>query len=93
MKYDFSKVEIIDIEEGKTDLKVHEDIGNLVYRYAKDLDLVEKGRTIYKGEAVELDKIEVEEIITIINDPKYGLFAFTRKAIKDYIDDVKANDK
>lgn len=90
MKFDFSKVELKDIK-GKVLKKagVHKIIGNLIYNTTRDLGMVETAQVIYAGKTVDLDKTEVAEIERIIDDPNSAVFAFARKAIHEYIDEIK----
>ena len=91
MKYQFHTVTINDIEgKENKEAKVHKTLANALYSKSSDLDLVEKARTINKGEEVELDKTEIEVVKKMIKDPQIGFFAFVQKALLDYIDSVKA---
>ena len=94
MKYNFTKVEIKDIEGKKVEgQEFHKLLANMLYANTKDLDLVEKARTINKGEDVELDKTELQEVTRVAEDVdqqgRHALTAFARKAYKDYVDSVK----
>ena len=87
-KYDFAKVQLTDIEGKPLEgADLHKQIGNQLYfGDHKDLDLVEKGRAMYKGEAVELDKTEIESLKALLDGT---LKPFARKAVYDYIDSVE----
>lgn len=86
MKYDFKKVDIFDIDEKKVDLDIGKTIAVMVYRQAKNLDLVDVALKINKGEEVELRPADVKEIRQIIDDPRNGVFAHVRKALKDFFE-------
>jgi len=88
MKYDFSKA-VVKTLDGQVVPEVNKSLANAIYGLTKDLDLVDKALKINKGEAVELDKTEVETIKSIINDDKAGFFAFVKKGFFDYIASVK----
>lgn len=88
MKYDFSKA-VVKSLDGEVVKDAHKPLANAIYGLTKDLDLVEKAVKINKGEAVELDKTEVESIKAIILDEKASFFAFVKKAFIDYIASVK----
>lgn len=94
MRFNFSKVQLIDIE-GKVIVgaNLHKTIANLIYHHTKTLDLVEVAMAINKGESVELDKSEVNEIQQLIKDPQHGVFSYARKAILDFIESVQEREK
>lgn len=94
MKYNFSKIKLTDIE-GKEfpNAQVHKIIANFLYHSAKTMDLVETARFINRGEEVELDKSEIEEIRDLVGDPKQSIFAYAKKAIFEYIDSVQEKEK
>jgi len=89
MKYSFHTVAITDIDGKDSKVEVHKTLANALYSKSKDLDLVEKARIMNKGEEIELDKTEIEEIKKVIKDPQIGFFAFVQKALLDYIDSIK----
>jgi len=91
MKYNFADITLSTItgEEIK-DHNIHTIIGNTLYQHAKSLDLVETARAIFRGEAVELDKIEIGEIKKLLSGDNAPLAAFAQKAVFDYIESVKA---
>ncbi len=90
MKYNFSKIELISVDKIVCkNLQVHETIGNLIYNVTKDLGLVGIAQEIYAGKEVELSKVEIIEIERIVDDPNSALLAFVRKAIHDYINEIK----
>lgn len=91
-KFDFSLCKVIDLE-GKLTPNVHKPLANAIWRYAKDLDLVEKARLINDGKAVELEKAEIADILRIIDLDQAGFFAFAKKAYKDYIEKVQEDYK
>lgn len=86
MKYDFKKVDIFDINEQKVDIDMGKIVGGLLYRLAKNLDLVDVALKINKGEEVELRPADVKEIRAIIDDPQNGVFAHVRKSLKDFFE-------
>src|SRR5574343_326731 len=89
MKYNFSKVPLVDIEGKKLEVSdLHKTLAAAIY-YGdhKDLDLVDKSMAINKGEDVELDKVEIEKVKAIVE--KSGFKAFVQKALLDYIASVK----
>lgn len=86
MKYDFKTVDIFDIDEKKVDFDIGKTIAVMVYRQAKNLDLVDVALKINKGEEVELRPADVKEIRQIIDDPRNGVFAHVRKALKDFFE-------
>lgn len=92
MKFNFSQVELTDIN-GKPmqEANVHKLLALMMYRHAKNLDLVELARKINAGEEVEIEKVELEEITGLINMPSEagGFHAFSRKALLEYINKVK----
>ena len=96
MKFSFHNVGLCDIE-GKplADQKTYQKLGQAIYSFTKNLDLVDKAKVIYRGEDVELEKVEVDEVVSVINNPQIGFASFTKKAYLDYIADVrkKAEEK
>ena len=90
MKYNFSEVEVKDITGKTLDIKVGEALGNALYISTKDLGMVESAMKIYRGEDVELDKTEIEEVKRVVQDEKTGFFSFVQKAMLDYIESKKS---
>ena len=95
MKYNFSKVQVLDIdnkpltENGKP-YECYREMAKIIHRLSfKDLELVELAKEIYKGTEVEIDKAEIEIIKEVVLSSECPLFAFVKKAIKDYIESVK----
>lgn len=86
MKYDFKKVDIFDIDEKKLPLNVGKTVADLVYRQTTNLDLVEVALQMNKGQEVDLKPADVKEIRRIIDDPRNGVFAHVRKALKDFFE-------
>ena len=90
MKFNFSKVKLVNVDKIICEnLQAHKTIGNLIYNVTKDLGLVEIAQEIYAGKDVELSKVEIAEIERIVDDPNSALRAFVRKAIHDYINEIK----
>lgn len=93
-KYDFSKIELMEIGgQVIKDADVYKTIANIVYRTANNLDLIEIAREINSGMVVPLTDSQVGEIKRLISDKQSGMFAFARKAIFDYIDDVQREER
>ena len=89
-KYDFTKVVLKDIEGAVVkESQIHKDVANLIYHNAMTLDLIEVAREINSGMAVELTPAWVKEIRGIILGSKSNLFAFSKKAVSDYMDEVE----
>jgi len=87
--YDFKLVAVKDLD-GKDVTEIHKAIGNLLFKFAENLDLTEIARGIYIGEPVELRPGEAKELRSLLIGPKSNLFAFVKKAIIDYMDSVEA---
>ncbi len=89
-KYDFTKVVVRNIEGViEEEIKPHKLVADLVYRLADTLDLIEVAREINSGMAVDLTPAWAKEIKRIILGPKSNLWAFTKKAVSDYMDEVE----
>jgi len=87
MKYNFSNIKLIDIEGNEVkDNSLPKVIGNAIYSNTKDLGMVDIARDIYKGEEVELDEKQIEEVKTIVSA---SFAAFAQIAILDYVDQIK----
>ncbi len=93
MKFNFSKIKCTDIEGAKVPNTLHKTVANIMWRLAKSVDLVDTAIFKNRGEEVELDKLEIEEIRKLIEDPSQGVFAYARKAIFEYIDRVQESNK
>lgn len=94
--YDFSKIKLLGIDgnAGVIDRKnggedIYKTIGNIIYRSAKTLDLVDVAREIWAGKSVFLKTNEAKEIRSLITDEKSGLFSFVRKAVGEYMDEIE----
>lgn len=93
MEYDFSKITLVDLDGKEIKDPAYKIIANILYRSARTLDLVETARQINRGEVVELDKSEIQEIKDLMANPQSGVFAFTQKAIFDYVELVQKQKK
>ena len=87
VKVNIQELKIVDIDGNPEKVDgFHKTIANLIYRFAKTVDLVEVARTINKGEPVEISKADAKEILGILDDPQLGVFAYVRAAIRDFFD-------
>ena len=99
MKFDFSKVKLKDVQgvDIKLDVPFHQTIANQIYSVAADLGLVTKAQEMYKGNVVDFNEAEITEVKALIEkkgaNGEYFFFAFTRKALLDYIQSVQEVDK
>ena len=91
MKVDFTKIQLSDIDgkNGDGDVPFYKTIANLIYCKVSNLDLVETAREINQGKEVELSKTDLRTIRQLLLDEKNGLFAFARKAIRDFLEDIE----
>lgn len=92
MKYNFSKIKILDIEgnEIPKSKEIFKTIANIIYTQShEDLGLVEVAKEIYKGKEVEIDKIEIETIKKIIKWQISFTDAFIKKQVIDFIEQQK----
>ena len=85
MKYDFTKIELKDINGEELKAKFHKTIANVVYRFALSVDLVEIAMAINKGKVVELTDSQIKEIADVVKNPQNGIATFARKAFTDFI--------
>ena len=87
MKYDFSKIKLFNLE-GKEikNHNVHKTLANKVYELTTKLDHLEILLQVNKGEAVELNEKQVEDLKKFLNHPKLKLVAFVKKAILEFLD-------
>ena len=88
MLVDFKTVEVRTLE-GEILPDIHKTVGNLIYRFTKDLGMVAVAEKIYAGETVDLDKTELQEVERLLSNPQSGLFAFVRKALGDYVQTLR----
>ncbi len=85
MKYNFSEVQAKTLD-GTPVKDLAKSLANAIYIATKDLSLVKVAQKIHDGEEVELTVPQSEEIKRIIQDEKYGFFAFVQAALIDFID-------
>ena len=95
MKYNFTKVELTDLNGKKAKGKdLHKNIAQILYLFAngKNLSLIDKAIEINKGVDVELTDEEANTIkeLCLATKPEQ-LFAFAKKGICDYIDKIRNN--
>jgi hypothetical protein len=89
MKINFTEIKLVDVDGQKLpESAFHKTIANILYQKVQTLDLVDVAMKINKGEEVEVSAAALKEIETVLLDPKSGLWAFARKAVKDYIASV-----
>lgn len=88
MKVNFKELKVKTLEWQEI-ADVNKVIANVIYTNTKNLDLVDFALKINKWEEIEITKSELEEIRDLCLDEKSWLFAFVKKAIKDFIDNLK----
>ncbi|GAF82683.1 unnamed protein product [marine sediment metagenome] len=89
MKVNFSEINLTDIEGNSiTNIEINKNVGNIIYKNAKNLNLIPIAQDIYAGKEVNLSVIDLNEIKSLISSPVDGLVAFARKAVLDYIDNI-----
>lgn len=88
MKVDFKELKVTTLD-GQKVAEVYKAIANTIYMNAKNLDLVDFALKINKWEEIEITKKELEEIKEICLDEKSSFFAFVKKAISNFIDNLK----
>ncbi len=93
MKYDFSKIDVFDIDEKKFPMDVGKKVAGWIYLHTRNLELVDIALRLNKGEVVDLRPSDVVEIRRIIDDPQLGVFAFLRKALKDFFESKESEAK
>lgn len=88
MKLDFSKIKLTELD-GKEheNLDAKRTIANILYRKARNLDLIEVAEQINQGKEVEMRPGDIQELRGLIEDPSNGVFSFVRKATFDYLDE------
>jgi hypothetical protein len=95
MIYDFKKIEIRDINGviliQDDSSKIYKVLANFIYFNAHTIDMVLKAIEINKGNEVELDASEVEDIKNLIINGKFNVFAFIKKEIINFLDDNNGN--
>lgn len=100
MKYDFKKVNVLDIKWKKISYEwkleeaaPYKRIANLIYIFSKDLELCDIARDIYSWKEVELRDKEIEEIKNLLEHKQSDMASFYKRAILQYIDSVKWKNK
>ena len=90
IEINFSKIKLMDID-GKLmpDSKLHKTIANILYMFAKTVDLADVALDMNRGNSVTLSKKEFGEIRDLVQDPQYGIFTYARKAVLDYMEEVE----
>lgn len=92
MKYDFTKIKCYDIDGTlNKKVKLHRSIGQALYSFTGNLDLVDIAMQMHKGVAVELRDSDIAEIRRVVKEPKSGFYAFAIKAIFDFLDKEQDN--
>lgn len=90
IKIDFTEIKLLDIggkEIPYEKNEIHKRIAEALYFHSQDLDYVEIGREINKGEEIGLRKKELQYIGSLfsqINTDKIP--AFIKKAVKEFIE-------
>lgn len=93
MKINFSEIQFMNLEDKDIVKDLYKTVAVTLWRYAKDLDLIDAARKIHRCEEVDLDKSELKEVLDILDDPRAGVLAFARKAIRDFVDEKVAGKK
>jgi len=94
MKLDISKIVIKDL--AGTEVKdFHKTFANACYTFIDDLGLLDKVKAMYEGQEIDVTDTELanfRKIVDLKND-QWGLTAFARKALHDFMDDAAAKAK
>ncbi len=89
MKVDFMSIETVGLDGTKGDpIETCKAIARIVYNKTKNLDLVDTAFKIHKGEVVDLETSDISEIRRLLDDPENQVFAFFKKAVFEYLDEV-----
>lgn len=94
MNINFSEIELKDLD-GKVipSMEFHKTVANILYHHADSLDFVEVALAMNRGEAVDLSLGQLNDIKKLVNDPKFGVFTYARKAVVDFIDSKNKSKK
>jgi len=85
-KLNFSEMKLTEIDGTPIEaFEGHKLVANLLWKHAKNLDLVETAMKINRGEEVEMSESDIKELEALIKDPQNQLFAFARKTVLDFI--------
>jgi hypothetical protein len=89
MKINISKICYQDIEGSEVkEHSLHKTLAMVLYKMAKTLDLVDKAMQMNRGEEIDVSMAELNEIKFLIKDPNSRIYAFARKAMLEYLDEV-----
>jgi len=94
MKVDFTQIVLtgIDREPIKVGTPIYKTIAERIFYKIGNLDLVETARKINEGKPVELSPTDIKQIKACVLASDSGLFAFARKEIEDFFDNLKEAD-
>jgi len=98
MKVDLSKVKLRDLDgnllgDKEKGVGTHTSVARILYNKATNLDLVDIALNMNKGLPVEMAASHIQEMRKLVADPANGFFAFARKAIFEYLDDLEDAEK
>ena len=90
MKFSFHSIALKDIDgQEMKESHANKTLAFVIYRFTKNLDLVEKAMQMNRGEDVEFSKEELKEVESMIDLPAGAIASFVRKALHDYIASVQ----
>ncbi|KKN70965.1 hypothetical protein LCGC14_0425670 [marine sediment metagenome] len=93
MQVNFTEIILRDINgNAAMSSNFHKTIADRLYNHAKTCDFVEIAMKINKGESVDLSAKQIEEVRSLIKDPKMAVFTHARKAFNDFVDEVLATE-
>jgi len=84
----FKDIDLRDLDGNPAPIKdLHKTIANLIWKNAISVGLVDVAIKINRGEAVSLNPKDSAEILSILNNPQLGVFAYVRKAVKEFLEE------
>lgn len=87
MVLNFSQINVTSLNGEQLDaVEICKIIANIIYCNADNLDLVEYAMAVKNGGEIDVTPKEASEIKSILICQKSALFAYIKKAIRDYID-------
>lgn len=93
MKYNFSKVVVKDIDGKNMEFPdFSSQLANLIYQGSRTLEFLDIAKDIKDKKEVEMNEQQLVEFKLVING-SLQMAAFVKKAILEYIDSVKPDNK
>ena len=86
MKFNISDIELKDLDGVPFEHNIAKNLGNILYTKISTLEWLEHAKTIHKGQEVELDLLELNQLLEVVKHPNCNLLNIEKDALITHIE-------